>query len=102
MLKHVNKILKKHCNKISGESKVEGIGIDSYSKKFNLSTHLSILAKGILNHNDLTDIAYNNGISKSQLSKLNNKRHSIYLRGYSTVFYSILPYFEAIHKGTQV
>ncbi len=51
MFKHINKILKKHCNKISGESKVEGIGIDSYSKKFDLPTHLSILAKGILNHN---------------------------------------------------
>ena len=32
------------------------------------------LAKGIIKKNDLTDIAYNNGISKSQLSKLNNKR----------------------------
>ena len=95
MFKHINKILKKHCNKISGESKVEGIGIDSYSKKFNLSTHLSILAKGILNHNDLTDIAYNNGISKSQLSKLNNKRpYSIFEK----VFYSILNTFIKSHR----
>ncbi|MGE9810162.1 IS4-like element ISFac10 family transposase, partial [Ferroplasma acidiphilum] len=95
MFKHINKILKKHCNKISGESKVEGIGIDSYSKKFNLSAHLSILAKGILNHNDLTDIAYNNGISKSQLSKLNNKRpYSIFEK----VFYNILEPFIKAHR----
>ena len=95
MFKHINKILKKHCNKISKESKFEGIGIDSYSKKFNLSAHLSILAKGILNHNDLTDIAYNNGISKSQLSKLNNKRpYSIFEK----VFYSILNTFIKSHR----
>ncbi len=95
MFKHINKILKKHCNKISKESKVEGIGIDSYSKKFNLTAHLSILAKGILNHNDLTDIAYNNGISKSQLSKLNNKRpYSIFEK----VFYSILNTFIKSHR----
>ena len=95
MFKHINKILKKHCNKISKESKFEGIGIDSYSKKFNLSAHLSILAKGILNHNDLTDMAYNNGISKSQLSKLNNKRpYSIFEK----VFYSILNTFIKSHR----
>ena len=86
MIKHINKILKKHYNKISGESKVEGIGIDSYSKKFNLSEHISILATGIIKKNDLTDMAYNNGISKSQLSKLNNKGHTLYLRKYSTAF----------------
>ena len=95
MFRHVNKILKKHCNKISKESKIEGIGIDSYSKKFNLTAHLSILAKGILNHNDLTDIVYNNGISKSQLSKLNNKRpYSIFEK----VFYSILNTFIKSHR----
>ncbi|MGE9811098.1 IS4-like element ISFac10 family transposase, partial [Ferroplasma acidiphilum] len=95
MFKHVNKILKKHCNKISRESKVEGIGIDSYSKKFNLSAHLSILAKGIIKKNDLTDIAYNNGISKSQLSKLNNKRpYTISEK----VFYSLLNTFIKAHR----
>ena len=95
MFKHVNKILKKHCNKISRESKVEGIGIDSYSRKFNLSAHLSILATGIIKKNDLTDIAYNNGISKSQLSKLNNKRpYSIFEK----VFYSILRPFIKAHR----
>ena len=95
MFRHVNKILKKHCNKISRESKVEGIGIDSYSRKFNLSTHLSILATGIINKNDLTDMAYNNGISKSQLSKLNNKRpYSIFEK----VFYSILKPFIKSHR----
>ena len=85
----INKIIGKHCNKILVESKIEGIGIDSYSKKFNLSTHQSILAKGILNHNNLTDIAYNNGISKSQLSRLNNKGHPLYSRKYSCII--ILP-----------
>jgi len=74
MLKYVNKILENHCNKVSNESKIEGIGIDSYSRQFNLSTHLSILATEIMKKNDLTDMAYDNGISKSQLSKLNNKR----------------------------
>ena len=86
MLKYVNKILENHCNKVSNESKIEGIGIDSYSREFNLSTHLSILATGIIKKNDLTDMAYNNGISKSQLSKLNNKGHTPYLRRYSTAF----------------
>ena len=69
-----NKIIERHCNKISKESKAEEIGIDNYSKKFNLSPHLSILATGIIKKNDLTDIAYKNGISKSQRSKLNNVR----------------------------
>ena len=82
----LNKILEKHCNKISKKSKVERIGIDSYSKKFNLQAHLSILATGIIKKNDLTDMAYTNGISKSQLSKLNNKGHALYLRRYSTAF----------------
>ena len=95
MIKHVNKILKKHCNKISGESKVEGIGIDSYSKKFNLPAHISILATGIIKKNDLTDMAYNNGISKSQLSKLNNKRpYTISEK----VFYSLLNTFIKAHR----
>ena len=95
MFRHIDKILKKHCNKVSGESKIEGIGIDSYSKKFNLTAHLSILAKGILNHNDLTDMAYNNGISKSQLSKLNNKRpYTIFEK----VFYSLLNQFIKAHR----
>jgi len=36
----VNKIIEKPCNKISWESKMKGTGIeiDSYSKKFNLSS----------------------------------------------------------------
>ena len=90
MLKYVNKILENHCNKVSNESKIEGIGIDSCSKQFKLSTHLSILATGIINKNDLTVLVYNNGISKSQLSKLNNKRpYTIFEK----VFYSLLNTF---------
>ena len=95
MLKYVNKILENHCNKASNESKIEGIGIDSYSRKFNLSTHLSILATGIIKKNDLTDMAYNNGISKSQLSKLNNKR-PFYI--FEKVFYSLLNAFIKAHR----
>ncbi|BAB59830.1 TVG0696684 [Thermoplasma volcanium GSS1] len=90
-----NKILKKHCNKISEESKIEGIGMNTYSKKFNLSNHLLILVTGIINKKDLTDTAYRNNISKSQLSKLNNNRsHNIF----ENMFYSILNAFIKAHK----
>ncbi|MGE9811371.1 IS4 family transposase [Ferroplasma acidiphilum] len=95
MLKYVNKILENHCNKASNESKIEGIGIDSYSRQFKLSAHLSILATGIIKKNDLTVLVYNNGISKSQLSKLNNKR-PFYI--FEKVFYSLLNTFIKAHR----
>lgn len=89
-----NKILKKHCNKISEESKIEGIGIDTYSKKFNLLEHLFILVMGIINKKDLTDMSYKK-ISKSQLSKLNNNRsYNIF----ENMFYSILNTFIKAHR----
>jgi len=95
MDKNINKILEKHCNKISDESKIEGIGIDTYSKKFNLLRHLLLLITGIINNNDLTDIAYKNKISKSQLSKLNNNRsYNIFEK----IFYSILNIFIKAHR----
>ena len=89
-----NKILKKHCDKISEESKLEGIGIDTYSKEFNLLNHLLILVMGIINKKDLTDMSYKK-ISKSQLSKLNNNRsYSIFEK----VFYSLLNTFIKAHR----
>ena len=91
MDRDVNKIIEKHCNKISKELKIEGTGIDSYSRKFNLSAHPSILATGIIKKNDLTDMAYNNGIRKSQLLKLNNTRplYIYIIQDYLMIYYRI-------------
>ncbi len=66
--------------------KINGIRTDEYSKKINLEKYLFMLIYGFINKYDLTDIAYKNNISRSELSKLNNYRSFTILEGIFTVF----------------
>jgi len=66
----INKIIEKPCKYISDAMKLNGIRTDEYSKKINLERYLLMLIYGFINKYDLTDIAYKNNISKSELSKL--------------------------------
>ncbi|MEM4058517.1 MAG: hypothetical protein QXZ12_07330 [Thermoplasmata archaeon] len=67
MDKIFRKVIEKFVKKISQQTK-----IDEYSKKNLLNTNFLILLA--VNKFDLSDIAINNNVSKSELSKLNTNR----------------------------
>ena len=63
------KALKNICSDISEITRV-----DEHSKKVSLLDHTILLVKSAIMDQDLTDIAMDSGISKSQLSKLDTAR----------------------------
>ncbi len=65
----VRKMLKNICSGIS-----ETTLIDEHSKKVDLLDHTVLLVKSTMRNQNLTDIALEIGISRSQLSKLDIKR----------------------------
>ncbi|MGC8692583.1 MAG: IS4 family transposase [Thermoplasmata archaeon] len=84
----VRKALKNICSEISAATLV-----DEHSKKIDLLDHTVILVKSVMKNQELTDIAMENGISKSQLSKINMKRQ---YQLFVEMFYSLVyPYIMA-------
>jgi hypothetical protein len=81
----VRKLLKNVCSDISHETL-----IDLNSKKIKLLDHTVLLVKSAMRNEDLTDIAMESGISKSQISKLDTARpYQIFVE----MFYDLLyPY----------
>jgi hypothetical protein len=78
-------ILKDVCSDIS-----QITGIDEYSKKVDLLDQTVLLVKSAIYRQDLTDIALESGISKSQLSKLDgNRSYQVFVE---TFYYLVYPY----------
>ncbi len=68
--------------------------IDEYSKKINLLAHTVLLVRSAMRNQDLTDIAMESGISKSQNSKPDTARpYQIFVER----FYSLLYLYIMLH-----
>lgn len=90
MSNELRKVLKKPCNTISAVT-----GIDEYSKRIDLLEHAVLLAECAIGHYDLTDTATIGGVSRSQLSKLDNTRSYQVFVG---IFYELLLPFIREHN----
>lgn len=88
MNKIFRKLIEKPVKEISQQTK-----IDEHSKKIDLLTHTNFLILSAINRSDLTDIAINNNVSISELSKLDtNRPYQIFVK----LFYSLIyPYLMA-------
>lgn len=84
----IRKALKNICSDIS-----ETTLIDEHSKKIDLLKHTVLLVKSSMRNQELTDIAMESGVSKSQLSRLDMKRsYEIFVEMFYSLFY---PYIMA-------
>ncbi len=88
MMTDIRKILKGPCENVSTVT-----GVDEYSKKIDLLDHTLLLVNGAIYHKDLTDLAMDNSVSKSQISKLDRGRpYQVFVE----LFYELMyPYLMA-------
>ena len=88
MRNDIRKILKVPCENISAVT-----GVDEYSKKIDLLDHALMMVQSAIYHKDLTDLAMDNSVSKSQLSKLDTGRpYQVFVE----LFYNLVyPYIMA-------
>ena len=88
MIDIIRKILKKPCENVSAITDV-----DLYSKKIDLLEHTMLLVQSAISRQDLTDIALDNHVSKSQISKLDTGRpYQVFVE----LFYDLIyPYIMA-------
>jgi len=88
MINAFRKILRKSCENVSAITEV-----DLYSKKIDLLEHEMLLVQSAIFHENLKDIAMDNHVSRSQISKLDTGRpYQIFLE----LFYEfVYPYIMA-------
>lgn len=90
MNKDLRKVLKEPCKAISVLT-----GIDEYSKHMDLLEHTLLLAQCAIDHEDITDVSLDNGVSKSQISKLDNSRS---YQAFAGIFYELLNHEMRAHN----